>query len=107
MVVERGEEEFYESTRRFPPHTTLLKNMAELCAWPLGIPEKEEKYEEYLKKRIMGCMYYDDVMKNKHGKMESLHPFYNLTDTALSSSATCFSNRKHQAKNQWHVHAAK
>ncbi|MBO3809901.1 MAG: hypothetical protein FGF50_09965, partial [Candidatus Brockarchaeota archaeon] len=47
-------------------------------AWPLGIPEKEEKYEEYLKKRIMDCMYYDDVVKNKHGKMEPLHPFYNL-----------------------------
>ncbi|MBO3842859.1 MAG: hypothetical protein FGF48_10680, partial [Candidatus Brockarchaeota archaeon] len=30
---------FYESTRRFPPHTSLLGKMAELCAWPLGIPE--------------------------------------------------------------------
>ncbi|MBO3754440.1 MAG: hypothetical protein FGF53_06160, partial [Candidatus Brockarchaeota archaeon] len=73
-----------ESTRRFPPHTSLLGNMAELCAWPLGIPEKEEKYEEYLKKRIMDCMYYDDVVKNKHGKMEPLYPFTISTDITLN-----------------------
>ncbi|MEM2598595.1 MAG: hypothetical protein QW482_02640 [Thermoproteota archaeon] len=85
---------FYESTRRFPPHTTLLGNMAELCAWPLGIPEKEEKYEEYLKKRIMSCMYYDDVVKNKQGKMEPLHPFYNLDGYSVKLVGDMFFEQK-------------
>ncbi len=69
---------FYESTRRFPPHTSLLGNMAELCAWPLGIPEKEKEYEEHLKDRIINSIYYEDVMEKKQGRIEPLYPFYNL-----------------------------